>query len=379
MTSTITRRELTKGQASVLIAAAVVMAGVGSFGAWGTYSNVVSEFHRAATAAGVVAAGEGLTLILALTMLGLTMLGQAAPAAIRAGLWLAPVTACFTGLAIADDATESAVYALTPLAMSGAAEGLGLIARRIVVYRTGRDAEVDRRNAHVVQQLAYQQALAAGHPDESVQQDAERKAWKLIGRVGVGDPGLAEGLVDVSRTKLTAGAGHALDRMLALPPGDAPAARPAPRSASATDAVREHFADMDPVDAVRLAADARPDAGPVELATILGTYGVTVDPVAVALVLGEQAPEYTVDRPDATVAPQVAALPALSVQDTVEEAATALGPDATAREIAEHLKRTRRLVLPENHIRAALSRAAKKAEPEPDATPRNADMEGGYV
>ncbi|MEV6833625.1 conjugal transfer protein [Streptomyces sp. NPDC051133] len=375
MNSTITRKELSKGQTAVLTAAAVVMAAVGGFGAWGTYSNVMGQFHRGGTAAGVVAAGEGLALILALTMLGLTMLGQSAPAPVRAGLWLAPAAASLTGLSIADSRTEALVYAVTPLAMSGAAEGLGLIARRIVVYRTGRDAEVDRRNAHVVQQLAYQQALAAGHPDESVQQDAERKAWKLIGRVGVGDPGLAEGLVDVSRTKLTAGAGHALDRMLALPPGDAPAARPAPRSASATDAVRQHFADMDPVDAVRLAADARPDAGPVELASILGTYGVTVDPVAVALVLGEQAPEYTVERPDAAVAPQVAALPALSVQDAVEEAATALGPDATAREIAEHLKQTRRLVLPENHIRAALSRAAKKTEPEAPAKP----MEGGYV
>ena len=37
------------------------------------------------TAAGVVAAGEGLTLILAMVMLGRTMLGQSSPAVVRAG------------------------------------------------------------------------------------------------------------------------------------------------------------------------------------------------------------------------------------------------------------------------------------------------------
>jgi hypothetical protein len=377
VTSTITRRELTTGQTVVLGAAAVVMAAVGGFGAWGTYTNVVSEFHRAATAAGVVAAGEGLTLIVALTMLGLTMLGQAAPAVVRGGLWLAPVTACFTGLAIADNATESAVYALTPLAMSGAAEGLGLIARRIVVYRTGRDAEADRRNATTVQQLAYQQALATGHPDEEVQQDATRKAWKLIGRVGVGDPGLAEGLVDVSRDKLKQGAGRALGRMLALP-DDASADAPAPRTASATDVLRARFAAMDPAEAIRFAAAARPDAPPADLAGILGTYGVTVDPVAVALVLGTRPPEYKVDRPDAPahqqVSEPVSALPAVNLQGAVEEAASALGSDASPRQIADHLERTRRLVVDEPYIRTALSRAAKK----PPAATENDPMREGY-
>jgi hypothetical protein len=101
--------------------------------------------------------------------------------------------------------------------------------------------------------------------------------------------------------------------------------------------------------------------------------------VAVALVLGQQPPEYTVDRPDAGVAPQFSELPPLGVQGAVEEAATALGPDASAREIAEHLERHRRLVVPENHVRTALSRAAKKTEPEPPATPGNTPMEGGYA
>jgi hypothetical protein len=378
MTSTITR-ELSKGQTTVLAAAAVAMVVVGAVGAAGTYSNAVTAFHRQATAAGVVAAGEGLTLILALVMLGRTMLAMPSPTVVRAGMWLAPVSASCIGLSIASSPREATVYAVMPLAMSGAAEGLGLIARSIVVYRTGRDAETDRRNADVVQQLAYQQALAAGHPDEETRDGATRKAWKLIGRVGVGDAGLAEGLVDVSRTRLRQGADAALAGMLAIEPSQpSPEKVSATRPASATEALRVHFAAMDPADAIRLAADARPDAPPAELATLLGTYGVPVDPVAVALVLGQRPAEYTVERPDAAAHHEVSGravpLPAVNLQGAVEEAASALGPDATPREIADHLERTRRLVVDEPYIRTALSRAAKKPVPTPESDP----MREGY-
>ncbi|MGJ5898570.1 hypothetical protein ACSCBZ_42530 [Streptomyces niveiscabiei] len=373
-----TTRDLTGGQIAVLGTAGVIMTAVGGIGAWGTYTNTMSEFHRQATAAGVVAAGEGLTLVLGLLMLGRTMMGQSSPAVVRGGMWLAPLSAACIGVTIADTAQTAAVYAVTPLAMSGAAEALSYIARSIVVYRTGRDADADRRNADVVQQLAYQQALAAGHPDDDVQNAATRKAWKLIGRVGVGDQQLAEGLVEVSRARLTTGAGHALDQMLALPGAEAPKSPPPPRPFSATERLRAHMAGMDPTDAIHFASAARPDAPPAELSTILGTYGITVDPVAVALVLAQRDPEYTVDRPDAGVAPQVSALPALNVQGAVEEAAAFLGSSASAREIAVYLERTRRLIVPENHIRSALSRAAKKTEPPMAATPGDDLMRGGY-
>ncbi|MGW5335371.1 hypothetical protein [Streptomyces bauhiniae] len=376
-------RQLTKGQVAVLTAAAVAMLAVGTVGAAGTYGNVVSEFHRRATAGGVVAAGEGLTLILSLIMLGRTMLGMASPAAVRAGLWLAPVSASFTGLAMADTVTESAVYAVTPLAMSGAAEGLGLIARSVVVYRTGVDAEVMRRNADVARRLAYERAVADGHPDAGKQKRAVRRYWRLAQHVGVGDAQLGTGLVDVQRTRVREGADAALASMYGAPAApvlEAPAERPRP--ASATERLRATFAGMEPADAIRLAADARPDAAPAELATILGAYGLTVDPVAVAVVLGTQPAEYEVHRPDAGVAPQVSgpvpALPALNLQGAIEEAATALGEDATPRDIAARLEEIRRLVVPENHIRMALSRAAKKPVPPPAATPRNDTMKGGY-
>ncbi|MFJ9374412.1 hypothetical protein [Streptomyces sp. NPDC101455] len=375
-------RELTTGQQVVLGTAAVVMTGVGGIGAWGTYTNAVSEFHRQATAAGVVAAGEGLTLILALILLGRTMLGQPSPAVVRAGMWVAPVSASCIGLSIANNAREAAVYAVTPLAMSGAAEGLGFIARSIVVYTTGCDAEVQRRNADTARQIAFHQAVADRHPDARKQKASVRRYWRLARHVGIGDTELGAGLVDVQRVRVRDGADAALASMYGAATAPEPAAtrpRPVSRSAVATDVLRERFAAMDSAEAIRVAADARPDADVVELADILSTYGVTVDPVAVALVLGQQPPEYTVDRPDAGVAPQVRELEPLSPQAAVEEAATALGPDATPREIAEHLKATRRLVLPENHIRSALSRAAKKTEPEPGATPRNPPMEGGYA
>jgi hypothetical protein len=369
-------RQLTNGQARVLGTATVAMLAVGGFGAWGTYTNTVTEFGRAATAAGVVAAGEGLTLILALTMLGLTLLGQAAPAWVRGGLWLAPLTACFTGLSIADNFTESAVYAVTPLAMSGAAEGLGLIARRIVIYTTGVDAEAQRRNAHAVQQLAYHQAAAERHPDSRKRKSALKKSWRLARYVGVGDHVLGAALVDVQRERITGGADTALASMYGGQT-DTPPASPVgpPRTASATEVLRARFATMDPAEAIRFAADARPDAPPAELAAILGTYGVPVDPVAVALVLGQRAPEYEVYRPDAADAPQVNALEPLSVEGAVVEAASILGPDASAREIAEHVAQHRRLVVTEPYVRTALSRAAKKTEPDAPAKP----MEGGYA
>lgn len=371
-----TTRDLTKGQGVVLGAAAAIMAAVGGFGAWGTYTNVMAQFHRGATAAGVVAAGEGLALVLALTMLGLTMLGQASPTIVRVGLWLAPMGACLTGLSIATTTAEAVVYAVTPLAMSGAAEGLGLIARRIVVYRTGVDAEVQRRNADAVQQLAYKQAVARNHPDEKTRQAALRASWKLAEQVGVGDAALGVDLVQVQRVRLTEGADTALGDMYA---GEqAPAAieqQPAaPRTHNATEVLRVRFAQMDPADAIRLAADARPDAAPRELADVLGAYGLTVDPVAVALVLGEQAPTYEVHRPDAADAPQVSALKPVDLQGAVEEAASILGPDAKAKAIAEHVERHRRLVVTEPYVRAALSRAAKRQQDDPDGD----QMRGGY-
>ncbi|MGH3309742.1 MAG: hypothetical protein ACRDP3_04015 [Streptomyces sp.] len=210
--------KLSGGQTAVLILACVPMVAAGAAGGWGTYTNVVAEFKRSATALGVVAGGEGVTLVLALVMVGLTMLGQSAPAPVRLGMWGAPLAAAVTGVAVADDATEAVVYAMTPMAMSASAEGLGLLARRIVVFRTGVDMEARRRNAETVQRLNYHRARAANHPTKWVRERSEKASWRLAKRVGVGDEQLGASLVEVQRTRIREGADAALVDMFGVTP-----------------------------------------------------------------------------------------------------------------------------------------------------------------
>ncbi|MEU8872399.1 hypothetical protein AB0D24_14725 [Streptomyces javensis] len=210
-------RSLNRGQVYVLGAAAVPMVAFGGMGAWGTYSNITSVFHRSATALGVVAAGEGATLVLALVLVGLTMLGQSAPAAVRLGLWTLPAVASLTGATVAKSVTEAVVFAVTPMAMCVSAEGMGLLARRIVVYRTGVDAEAQRRNAAVMQRLAYHRARAANHPKKKARNESELESWKLAKKVGAGDALLGANLVGVQRERMTTGADTALAGMFALP------------------------------------------------------------------------------------------------------------------------------------------------------------------
>ncbi|MFF8968220.1 hypothetical protein [Streptomyces sp. NPDC014995] len=231
-------RSLSRGQALVLGAAALPMVAFGGLGAVGTYSNITSVFHRSATALGVVAAGEGATLVLALVLVGLTMLGQSSPAAVRVGLWTLPAVASLTGAAVAKTVTEAVVFAVTPMAMCVSAEGMGLLARRIVVYRTGTDAEAQRRNAAVMQKLAYHRARAANHPDEKARNKSELESWKLAEKVGAGDALLGAHLVDVQRERMTAGADAALAGMFALPvtaPVTGVTATPAPRAVEGAD------------------------------------------------------------------------------------------------------------------------------------------------
>jgi hypothetical protein len=209
-----TGRPLTRTQAVVLGTAAAAMLGVGALGAYGTYSNLGAVFPGP-TALGAVAAGEGATLILALVYVGLVMLGQHAPAAVRLGLWALPAVAATVGAVAAHDLTSTVVYAATPLAMVAAAEGTGLLARRIVVRTTGLDAEARRRTAAAVRALAYEQARAERHPDEAVRQRAARRAWRLARRVGADDTALGEQLLDVQRVRLVAGADAALGVMFA--------------------------------------------------------------------------------------------------------------------------------------------------------------------
>jgi predicted DNA-binding protein (UPF0251 family) len=208
------KRKLSGGQIAVLTVATIIMAAVGIAGAIGTYANANAELKRSETALGIVAAGEGATLVAALVMIGVTMLGQAAPFIARAALWILPAAAAVMGLAIAPTPREAVIYALTPLAMTASAEGISFLARRIVVHRTGTDTEAQRRNAETMRQIAFHAAQAQRHPDEKVRAASELKAWKLMQEIGSGDAQLGSGLITVQRDRLTQGADTALLEML---------------------------------------------------------------------------------------------------------------------------------------------------------------------
>ncbi|MFC0602309.1 hypothetical protein [Streptomyces palmae] len=208
-------RSLTTWQWIILSAAAAPMLAVGGLGAWGTYTNMKTQFPQDATALGVVAAGEGATLVLAMVWVGLTLLDQASPTVVRLGLWLLPAIASATGAVVAESTKEAVVYAMTPMAMCASAEGIGLMARRIVVYRTGVDMEARRRNARTMQRLAVQRALSENHPWWTSRKWAELRSWRLFRKVGVGNDALGADLVIVQDQQVTSAAGLALAAMFA--------------------------------------------------------------------------------------------------------------------------------------------------------------------
>lgn len=218
-------RKLSGGQIAVLASATTIMAAVGAAGAVGTYANANAVLHRSETALGVVAAGEGATLVAALVMIGVTMLGQAAPRVARAALWVLPAAASTMGLAIAPTLREAVIYALTPLAMTASAEGISFLARRIVAHRTGTDTEAQRRNAEIMRRIAFHAAQAERHPDNKVRAKSALTAWKLMREIGEGDAQLGSGLITVQRDRLTEGADIALQAMLTGTPEPAPAHR----------------------------------------------------------------------------------------------------------------------------------------------------------
>jgi hypothetical protein len=204
--------KLSRVQVGVLTAAFVPMLATGVVGGIGTYSNI-GHAYGAGTALGALAAGEGATAVLALVLLGLTMLGQSSPRIVRAGLWALPAGAAVMGAMAAPDLGRTIIYALTPMGMSVSAEGMAFLARRIVVHTDGRDAENERRTADLVQALAYHRARAAHHPSDRVKKWSERKSWRLARRVGVGDVALGSRLLDVQRDRITDGADAALASM----------------------------------------------------------------------------------------------------------------------------------------------------------------------
>ncbi|ROQ31941.1 hypothetical protein EDD98_0908 [Streptomyces sp. PanSC19] len=205
-------KELGRLQKIVLGAAFVPMLATGGAGGYGTFTNIRAAYGSG-TAVGAVAAGEGATAVLAIVLLGLTLLGQSSPRVIRAGLWALPAAAAAMSSTAAQTPGEMVIYALTPMGMTASAEGAAFLARRIVVYRDGHDAEAEAHTAAIVQALAYHRARAVNHPGEWTRKRSERASWRLARKVGTGDHTLGTRLVDVQREHITAGADAALAAM----------------------------------------------------------------------------------------------------------------------------------------------------------------------
>ncbi|PVD04436.1 hypothetical protein DBP12_03155 [Streptomyces sp. CS014] len=193
------------------------MIAVGCAGGYGTFVNMRREFGSGGTALGLVAAGEGATAVLALMLMALTTMGQSYPTPARLGLWLMPLTASITGLWIGADNDTKFVYAVTPLGMSISAEALGFLARRIVVYRTGRDAEAERHNADLTQKIGFHAARSQNHPGKRTRWYSARKVWRLGRYLGRNDPDLAQALRVVQQEQTVEGARAALVKMFAFP------------------------------------------------------------------------------------------------------------------------------------------------------------------
>jgi hypothetical protein len=202
------------------------MAVIGGFGAYGTFTNMSSKFETG-TALGVTAAGEGLAAVIALAILGFTLLQQPAPRTMHVGLWLLPAMASGTGMLVADTGKEMAVYAMTPMAMSVSGEAIAAIARNIVIRTTGIDIETQRRNTETARMFAYHAARSQRHPVQKKRDKSQNKMWKIAKKVGKGDLALANALTTAYRDQVGMGADQAL---LALFSGTAPALEMAPET-----------------------------------------------------------------------------------------------------------------------------------------------------
>ncbi|GAA4657338.1 hypothetical protein GCM10023347_05020 [Streptomyces chumphonensis] len=329
---------LSTPQKVVLTAAFVPMLATGIAGGIGTYTNVAAAYGQG-TAVGAVAAGEGATAVLALVLLGLTMLGQSAPAVVRAGLWLLPAAASAMAVTAADDPGQAVIYAITPMGMTVAAEGMAFLARRIVVHQHGRDVEAEARAAGAVRALAYHRARAAHHPTGWVRKASEHRSWRLARRIGNGDTTLDAQLLTVQRERMQAGADAALVDMFgtATPPQLPATDRPALATAE-----RRDVPQVVPAGARMLPVVARPRTV-TDPATPPVTEAVTsAEPVRV--------PDWTVgpfwdDRPRPVVA--AAAEPRQVVTEAVTEMTTTPAGEMTAGELRRAVRRLNRQAVKE--------------------------------
>ena len=224
--------KLTRGQKTVLILASVPMAATGIAGGIASFFNFKDTLKGSASAAlSIVAAGEGATLVAALVMLALTLLGQHTPAPARFALWALPAVASVAGGILADDLKMKVVMVAAPLAMTVAGEGVTLVARRIVAFQTGVDIEQQRRSG-----LLLWHANRAANGTGLAKKRSELAVWRLTKQFAATDNQMSIQLGEVQRYRIGEGADANLARVLSgetatkapALPSAAPAAVPAP-------------------------------------------------------------------------------------------------------------------------------------------------------
>jgi hypothetical protein len=224
--------KLTWGQVGVLFAASLPMAAAGAAGGVASYFNFVDVLASKSNAVSLVLAGEGATVVCALVALAVTLMGQHTPAPARAGLWLIPIAAAVAGVFIAPDLDTRIVMGLSPLAVTAAGEGITLVARRIVAYRTGVDIEQQRRSG-----LLLWHANRAAHGKGLARRRSSAAVWRLTKQFAATDSQMSVQLGEVQRYRIGEGADVNLAAVLSgrkavkAPelPSTAPAAVKAPR------------------------------------------------------------------------------------------------------------------------------------------------------
>lgn len=214
------------GQIAVLSLASAPMAAVGVAGAIATYFNMKKILGSGTSAAGMVAAGEGATLICALVALAVTLMGQHTPTVVRLGMWLLPVIASVSGVVMAKDTNAKIMMAVTPLAMTAAGEGIAFVARRVVAHRTGTDIEQQRRSGLLLWHA--NRAKNGGWLGRKLSQAA---VWRLTKAFAETDTQLSVQLGEIQRYRIADGADVNLAEVLA-----GPVAKPVKQSRKAVPA-----------------------------------------------------------------------------------------------------------------------------------------------
>jgi hypothetical protein len=218
--------KLTTGRLVVLIAAAVPMSSVGIAGGVASYFNFVDLLDQESMAVSVVLAGEGTTFVAALVYLLLTLLGQHTPRTVRAALWLLPATGSVAGVALATSSATRVVMAVAPLAMTVAAEGVALVARRVVAFQTNVDLEQQRRSGLLLWHA--RRAESGGWLGRRLSKAA---VWRLTRKFAETDGQISVQLSEVQRYRIAESADTYLAAALSRGDADKAAVRPSERRA----------------------------------------------------------------------------------------------------------------------------------------------------